>query len=95
MFHGACKAAQHVKAATYGKGAPLDVSASARGFFENHFRPVRIAKLGEREGFVTGYYEPIIEGSKTKTDEFSVPIYRKPSNLVVPGHAAFIVKFPQ
>ena len=93
-LHGACKAAQHVKAAAHGKGAPLDVSASARGFFENHFRPVRIAKLGEREGFVTGYYEPVIEGSKTKTDEFSVPIYRKPSNLVVPGHAASSSSFP-
>lgn len=54
----------------------------ARGFFEMNFRPVRIATLGEAAGFLTGYYEPIVEGSRTWSQEFQVPVYRKPSNLV-------------
>ena len=34
----------------------------ARAFFEQNFRPVRISPLGTPDGFVTGYYEPIVEG---------------------------------
>ena len=36
----------------------------ARAFFEENFRPVRISPLGETEGFLTGYYEPIVDGSR-------------------------------
>jgi membrane-bound lytic murein transglycosylase A len=50
----------------------------ARGFFEMNFRPVRISTLGEATGFLTGYYEPIVEGSRTWSQEFQVPLYRKP-----------------
>lgn len=59
--------------------------ASARKFFEDHFVPLRISRLGEAEGFVTGYYEPIIEGSRTPSEVFSVPILKRPSNLFVRG----------
>jgi membrane-bound lytic murein transglycosylase A len=56
---------------------------AARRFFEENFRPVRISRLGEGEGFLTGYYEPEVEGSRTATPDFSVPIYRKPHELAV------------
>ena len=46
---------------------------------------MRISRLGEAEGFVTGYYEPIIDGSRTQTDVYTVPVYRRPSNLFVRG----------
>jgi membrane-bound lytic murein transglycosylase A len=48
---------------------------------------VRIRKLGDPAGFLTGYYEPIVEGSRFPTREFSVPLYRRPSDLVAPGVA--------
>jgi membrane-bound lytic murein transglycosylase A len=57
----------------------------ARAFFEHHFLPLRISRLGEGEGFVTGYYEPVIDGSRTQTDVYTVPVYRRPSNLFVRG----------
>ncbi len=65
----------------------LDITdgARARAFFEEHFRPLRISRLGEDAGFVTGYYEPVIDGSRTQTDIYNVPIYRRPSNLFVRG----------
>jgi membrane-bound lytic murein transglycosylase A len=44
----------------------------ARKFFEDNFRPLRISKLGDSDGFLTGYYEPIIEGSRVPTGEFTV-----------------------
>ncbi len=46
---------------------------------------MRISRLGEGEGFVTGYYEPIIDGSRTQTEVYNVPVYRRPSNLFVRG----------
>lgn len=65
--------------------AEITTPAAARGFFERHFRPVRISKLGETDGFVTGYYEPVLDGSRTQTDVYTVPVYRRPSNLFVRG----------
>ncbi len=63
----------------------IDAGPKAKTFFEEHFLPLRISRLGEAEGFVTGYYEPIIDGSRTQTDVYTVPVYRRPSNLFVRG----------
>jgi membrane-bound lytic murein transglycosylase A len=60
--------------------------ARARAFFEEHFAPVKISRLGEGEGFVTGYYEPVLAGSRTPSDMYNVPVYRRPSNLFVRGY---------
>jgi membrane-bound lytic murein transglycosylase A len=59
--------------------------AKARAFFEANFRPLRINRLGDNQGFLTGYYEPIVEGSRFPTREFTVPLYRRPADLVTPG----------
>ncbi len=56
----------------------------ARLFFERNFRPVRISKMGGDAGLLTGYYEPIVEGSRFPTGTFKVPIYRRPPDLVPP-----------
>jgi membrane-bound lytic murein transglycosylase A len=63
---------------------PLN-SARAAAFFEGNFRPMRIFKLGETSGFLTGYYEPIVEGSRLPTPIFHTPLYRRPDDLVVLG----------
>src|SRR6266480_1434866 len=59
----------------------------ARLFFERNFRPLRIVKLGDNAGFLTGYYEPIVDGSRFPTGIFKVPIYRRPPDLVPPLHS--------
>jgi membrane-bound lytic murein transglycosylase A len=66
----------------------------ARKFFEDNFRPLRISKLGDTDGFLTGYYEPIIEGSRVPTGEFTAPLYRRPPNLVVAGRRKLGDSFP-
>ena len=68
------------------KAGGLD-SEAARQFFETNFVPVRIRRLGDSAGFVTGYYDPIVDGSRFPTREFTVPLYRRPSDLVAPGVA--------
>ena len=57
----------------------------AREFFEQNFRPVRITPIGETAGFLTGYYEPIVEGSREPTEEFAHPLYRTPPGLLSGG----------
>ena len=37
-------------------------------FFEHNFRPMRIANLGDSAGLLTGYYEPIVDGSRFPTE---------------------------
>jgi membrane-bound lytic murein transglycosylase A len=66
----------------------------ARKFFEDNFRPLRISKLGDSDGFLTGYYEPIIDGSRVPTGEFTAPLYRRPPNLVVSGQRKLGDLFP-
>jgi membrane-bound lytic murein transglycosylase A len=67
------------------RSADIPDDAKARAFFEDNFQPLRISRLGESDGFVTGYYEPVIDGSRTRTDVYTVPVYRRPSNLFVRG----------
>ena len=69
-------------------------AAQARAFFENNFRPVRINRLGETEGFLTGYYEPIVDGSRFPSPEFHIPLYRRPPDLVAAGHNQGADNFP-
>jgi membrane-bound lytic murein transglycosylase A len=66
------------------KAGSLD-SAAARRFFEDNFMPIRIRKLGDQAGFLTGYYEPIVDGSRFPTREFTVPLYRRPPDLIAAG----------
>jgi membrane-bound lytic murein transglycosylase A len=73
-----CKAARDAK---------ISDITTARAFFEAQFVPLLISRLGDDAGFVTGYYEPIVEGSRTKTDVYTVPLYRRPSNLFVRGYS--------
>jgi len=52
--------------------------ASARSFFELFFKPVIV---GAPPALFTGYYEPELEGSPTRTGRFKYPIYRRPPDL--------------
>jgi len=76
------------------KATDISTSAKAKDFFETYFLPLRISRLGEDEGFVTGYYEPVIDGSRTRTDVYTVPVYRRPSNLFVRGYKQSDVGLP-
>ena len=56
-------------------------ATTARAFFENHFTPHKIVH-GRPEGLLTGYYEPLFDGSRTREGAFQVPIYARPPDLV-------------
>ena len=54
----------------------------ARAFFEGNFKPVWVMPGGQPEGFFTGYYETEVEGSRFPSDEYTVPIYAAPAEIV-------------
>jgi membrane-bound lytic murein transglycosylase A len=55
-------------------------SRDARDFFVDNFSPHEV-NTGDG-GFFTGYYEPVVEGSRLRTARFTVPLYRAPDDLV-------------
>jgi len=70
----ACAAAQAV---------PADDEAAARNFFETTFVPYAVIDPeGSNTGLVTGYYEPVLDGSRERTDRFRYPVYGVPDDLV-------------
>lgn len=61
--------------------SPYD-NVAARAFFLQNFTPYRAANNAEPKGLFTGYYEIELNGSRTKTARFTVPIYGMPKDLI-------------
>ena len=87
VFGALFKVCERAKAA-----GPLDRDR-ARAFFEDNFKPVRIIPNGQPDGFFTGYYETEVEGSRVKTAEFNVPIYRSPIKLAANSKRSVVTHF--
>lgn len=48
-----------------------------------HFTPHQVTNPdGTDTGLITGYYEPLLKGSRTRTDRYRYPLYAKPDDLV-------------
>jgi len=60
--------------------------AAARRFFEARFRPERVGAADG--GFLTGYFEPELRGSRRRHGRFRVPLYRLPDDVVAVSAAA-------
>jgi membrane-bound lytic murein transglycosylase A len=70
----------HAEAERERRRRPL-TRAEARTFFEAEFVPHRLAHAGP-PGLLTGYFEPVVAGSRTKSAKFASPVYRRPPDLV-------------
>jgi membrane-bound lytic murein transglycosylase A len=63
--------------------APGD-EAGARRFFETVFVPYALSSSESGDtGLITGYYEPVLHGSRTRSDVNRFPIYGVPDDLLV------------
>jgi membrane-bound lytic murein transglycosylase A len=51
-------------------------------FFMTHFTPYKLLSGEEDTGLITGYYEPILQGSLKKTKKYKYPIYTVPKDLL-------------
>lgn len=67
----------------------IPVGASIRNFFETHFLPYRVANAdGSVHGLATGYYEPLLRGSRSNNGPYRYPLYAAPEDLLIVDLAA-------
>jgi membrane-bound lytic murein transglycosylase A len=54
-----------------------------RTFFESFFTPYQVINPdGSDNGLVTGYYEPLLKGSRKRGGPYQTPVYRAPEDLL-------------
>jgi membrane-bound lytic murein transglycosylase A len=71
-----CRRASALVAGSFSK-------VSATNFFRENFQPFRVLNADDTtSGTVTGYYEPLLKGSRTRTNVYKYPIYARPQDLV-------------
>jgi membrane-bound lytic murein transglycosylase A len=58
--------------------AAKNTAKDAKRFFETHFTP----SLVPSQGFLTGYYEPEVLGSRLRSARFNTPLYKTPEDLI-------------
>jgi membrane-bound lytic murein transglycosylase A len=58
-------------------------AAAQRAFYETWFTPYQIFNPdGTDSGLITGYYEPLLLGSRTPSKRFAYPIYGPPDDML-------------
>src|SRR5512135_2849481 len=58
-------------------------SAAQRAFYQEWFVPYQVFNPdGSDQGTITGYYEPLLKGSRVKTGRFRYPLYGVPDDLL-------------
>lgn len=56
---------------------------AVRQFLQSHFMPHKIhGEKGKTEGLITGYYEPLLKGSLTRSDKYAYPVYSRPEEML-------------
>ena len=56
---------------------------AVKDFYEDFFVPFKIINNDSSEvGLITGYYEPLLKGSRTQSERYPYPIYSAPDDLV-------------
>jgi membrane-bound lytic murein transglycosylase A len=66
------------------KSLPPGDEQAARRFFETEFVPYAITSSESGDtGLITGYYEPILDGSRVPTAQHRFPIFGVPDDLIV------------
>lgn len=67
------------------QAAHMQSAATAKAFFETYFTPIIFADetpFAEHPGLLTAYFEPVVDGSLTRSEAFPVPLLRRPDDLV-------------
>ena len=73
-WNGPCTAATNID--------PRD-TPTIRAFFERHFTVYQaLAPDGQDTGLVTGYYEPLLHGSRVRSERNRYPLYAPPDDLL-------------
>jgi len=67
----------------------IDDDGQIRTFLETALEPWQVVSNGGNDtGMTTGYYEPLLFGSRKKTAQYQIPLYGVPDDLVIVDLAA-------
>lgn len=80
LFRDNCDSSQTKKVYPLACEQSLHVK-DAKVFFEESFELKKV-EPNEQRSILTGYYEPLLQGSLTKSERFKFPVYGKPKDLV-------------
>jgi membrane-bound lytic murein transglycosylase A len=79
VWQKACNAANQLSSETNSKPSAEAIQA----YFKQHFSVYKTTNIdGSDSGLITGYYEPLLKGSRTKSTKFPHPLYLQPSDLI-------------
>jgi membrane-bound lytic murein transglycosylase A len=74
-WKSACQAATHLPATAD--------EQRLRKFFESDFTPWQVIdRDGRKTGLITGYYEPLLHGSRTPSERYRYPLYAPPADML-------------
>jgi len=69
-------------ACIFGAAIPAGDNVAARAFIERHFTPLAVFDGEAMDGLFTGYFEPLLRGSRTRGGNFQTPLYARPDDLI-------------
>ncbi len=79
MWQKACAAATELHSQSKNKPSSEAIFA----YFKQYFSPYKATNAnGTDEGLITGYYEPILKGSRFKSAQYPYPLYQVPNDLI-------------
>jgi membrane-bound lytic murein transglycosylase A len=72
---------------TAAQTAAVNSAEGVRAYFESYFEPYKVVQrtgsTREDTGLITGYFEPLLHGSRTASTQFVAPLYAPPSDLLI------------
>lgn len=74
LWQGACDAVLQL---------PNPSTQAAQQLLNQYFSPWQVMNPdGTDTGLITGYYEPLLKGSRTRTERYRYPLYQRPDDMV-------------
>ncbi|MES2014164.1 MAG: murein transglycosylase A [Pseudomonadota bacterium] len=79
MWQKACSAANQLSSETNSKPS----ADAVQNYFKQYFSVYKATNIdGSESGLITGYYEPLLKGSRTKSAKYPYPLYLPPNDLI-------------
>ena len=77
------RAAPWTRVCREAESVDLKEASAIRQFIELRFTPHELSDTkGTRSATITGYYEPLLKGSRTREGPYQIPLYRTPKDLI-------------
>lgn len=79
VWKSACTAAQKLNNETASKPQ----TQAVLNYFQEYFSVYKTSNVdGSEQGLITGYYQPLLKGSRTKSAKYPNPLYATPDDLI-------------